>query len=40
MIIAPILIEIRKQLSEAVSLFSGNDFEVDTAKGLNGFCDF
>lgn len=40
MIITPILIEIKKQLSEAVSLFSGKDFEVDTAKGLNGFCDF
>ena len=40
MIIAPILIEIRKQLSEAVSLFSGKDFEVDTEKGLSGFCDF
>ncbi|MGK7905469.1 MAG: hypothetical protein AB4352_29505 [Hormoscilla sp.] len=40
MIITPIIIEIRKQLSEAISLFSGKDFEVDTEKGLNGFCDY
>ncbi|MBC6474885.1 MAG: hypothetical protein GDA48_20520 [Hormoscilla sp. GM102CHS1] len=40
MIVTPILIEIRKLLSEAVSLFSGNNFEVDTEKGLSGFCDF
>ncbi|HLP89229.1 MAG TPA: hypothetical protein VK184_11650 [Nostocaceae cyanobacterium] len=40
MIIAPILIAIRKYLNKKISLFSGIDFTVDAAKGLNGNCDF
>lgn len=40
MIIAPILIELRKQLKLEISLFSGIDFTVDVEKGLNGSCDF
>ncbi len=40
MIIAPILIELRKQLKLQISLFSGIDFTVDVEKGLNGSCDF
>ena len=40
MIIAPILIELRKQLKLEISLFSGIDFTVDAEKGLNGSCDF
>lgn len=40
MIIAPILIELRKQLQYQISLFSGIDFTVDAAQGLNGSCDF
>lgn len=40
MIIAPILIEVRKQLQSSLSLFSGIEFEVDTEKGLTGYCDF
>jgi hypothetical protein len=40
MIIAPILIELRKQLNYQISLFSGIDFTVEPAKGLNGNCDF
>jgi hypothetical protein len=40
MIVTPILIEIRKQLSNQISLFSGKEFTVDSQKGLNGFCDF
>ncbi|MEW5857847.1 MAG: hypothetical protein AB1861_10775 [Cyanobacteriota bacterium] len=40
MIIAPILIEVRRRLNYQVSLFSGVDFNVDTARGLNGICDF
>ncbi|EIJ43127.1 hypothetical protein BegalDRAFT_2273 [Beggiatoa alba B18LD] len=40
MLIAPILIEVRKMLDNRVSLFSGVDFNVDIEKGLNGFCDF
>jgi hypothetical protein len=40
MIIAPVLIEVRRQLQHKISLFSGNDFTVDAAQGLNGVCDF
>ena len=40
MIIAPILIAVRKYLNNQISLFSGIDFSVDTAQGLNGTCDF
>ncbi len=40
MIIAPILIELKQQLSDNISFFSGKDFTVDAEQGLNGFCDF
>ena len=40
MIIAPMLIEIRKILKKRVSLFSGVEFQVDTALGLTGICDY
>ena len=39
-IIAPILLEVRRLLERRVSLFSGIDFTVDVAQGLNGECDF
>jgi len=40
MIIAPILIEVRKYLNSQVSLFSGVDFNINPELGLNGYCDF
>jgi len=40
LIIANILVEVRKILEHKVSLFSGIEFNVDKEKGLNGFCDF
>ena len=40
LLIAPILLEVSRHLSHKVSLFSGEDFTVDTARGLNGICDF
>ena len=40
MIIAPILIELRKYFQRQISLFSGTDFTVDRSKKLNGRCDF
>jgi len=40
LIIAPILVDLRRQLQEQISLFSGVDFTVDDTKGLNGTCDF
>lgn len=39
-IIAPILLELREQLNEQISIFSGIDFTVDAASGLAGVCDF
>ena len=38
-IIAPILGEL-KEIYPEISLFSGTEFNVDLAKGLNGHCDF
>ncbi|MEN8217159.1 MAG: hypothetical protein ABFS56_12485 [Pseudomonadota bacterium] len=40
LIIAPVLVEVRKLLDRKISLFSGLEFNVDEKKGLNGFCDF
>lgn len=40
LIIINILLEVKEQLSEGISLFSGIDFNVDKAKGLTGFCDY
>jgi hypothetical protein len=40
MIIAPILLDFRKQVSLKISLFSGVDFNVDSERGLNGTCDY
>jgi hypothetical protein len=40
MIIAPILIELRKMTGRKISLFSGQDFTVAPEQGLTGFCDF
>ena len=39
-IVAPILAEVRKLMNHRISLFSGVDFNVDPAQGLNGTCDF
>ncbi|MEC4815492.1 MAG: hypothetical protein SAK29_19765 [Scytonema sp. PMC 1069.18] len=39
-LIAPILAEVRKLLKNQISLFSGNEFNVDASKGLQGFCDY
>ncbi|MCC3444073.1 MAG: hypothetical protein JGK01_20640 [Microcoleus sp. PH2017_03_ELD_O_A] len=40
LIVAPILVEIKKRLPERMSLFSGREFTVDPARGLSGYCDF
>ncbi|MBE9186365.1 hypothetical protein IQ270_17160 [Microcoleus sp. LEGE 07076] len=40
LIIAPILLELRRQLQDRISLFSGTDFNVAPELGLNGTCDF
>jgi hypothetical protein len=40
LIICPILLEVREILAEKISLFSGEEFNVDPSLGLNGVCDF
>jgi hypothetical protein len=40
LIIAPTLLEVKRLLNRQISVFSGTDFTVDTAAGLNGVCDF
>jgi hypothetical protein len=39
-IVAPILAEVRRQLSHRVSVYSGIELDVDPAQGLRGQCDF
>jgi hypothetical protein len=39
-LIAPILAEVRRQLNYRIALFSGTEFNVDSSKGLQGFCNF
>lgn len=39
-IIAPALLEVKRLLNRQVSVFSGTNFTVDIAAGLNGVCDF
>ena len=40
LIIAPIMVELRKQLNRQISFFSGINFDVEKSKGLMGRCDF
>jgi hypothetical protein len=40
LLIAPILMEIRRQLSNQISFFSGSEFNVDADRGLEGYCDY
>lgn len=39
-IIAPVLLELRRSLGPKFALFSGVEWEVDAARGLNGYCDY
>jgi hypothetical protein len=39
-LIAPVLAEVRRLLHNQISLFSGNEFNVDAERGLQGFCDY
>jgi hypothetical protein len=39
-IIAPVLLEVRRQLDYRISLFSGVEFNVNPEHGLRGVCDF
>ncbi|MGV0105096.1 Type I restriction enzyme R protein N-terminal domain-containing protein [Nostoc sp. DSM 114160] len=39
-IINPILLEVRRIFNSTISVFSGEEFNVDPSIGLNGVCDF
>ena len=40
LLVSPILVEARRLVNGTVQLFSGEEFNVDRDRGLNGFCDF
>ena len=40
LIVAPILVELRKMCDRQIIFFSGTDLTIDKEKGLNGVCDF
>ncbi len=40
MVIAPMLVQLKRLLNDQISLFSGVEFAVDPAQDLVGFCDF
>ena len=40
LLIAPILMEIRRQFNNQISFFSGSEFNVDPSIGLDGYCDY
>jgi hypothetical protein len=40
LIIANVLLELRRIFDKKISFFSGVEFNVDKERGLNGFCDF
>ncbi len=40
LLVSPILVQARKLVNKRVQLFSGEEFNVDRERGLNGFCDF
>lgn len=39
-IINPVLLEVRRIFNQEISVFSGEEFNIDPALGLNGVCDF
>jgi hypothetical protein len=40
LVIAPMLLEIRRQMKFQIGFFSGTEFNIDPAEGLTGFCDY
>jgi hypothetical protein len=40
LVIAPVLLEVRRQLRFKIGFFSGAEFNVDPVQGLTGFCDY
>ena len=39
-ILAPVLLELRRTIGTNFALFSGLEWDVDSERGLNGYCDF
>ena len=39
LIIAPVLLEVRRILNFQIGFFSGTEFNADAESGLNGYCD-
>lgn len=40
LIIAPVLLEVRRILNFQIGFFSGSEFNVDMQAGLSGYCDY
>jgi hypothetical protein len=40
LIIAPVLLEVRRRLNFQIGFFSGSEFNVDFQAGLSGYCDY
>lgn len=40
LIVSHLLVELKRQLGDRMSLFSGREFNVDEEKKLTGYCDF
>ncbi|WP_318700725.1 MULTISPECIES: hypothetical protein, partial [unclassified Roseofilum] len=40
LIIAPVLLEIRRSFQGQIGFFSGTEFSVEPEKGLHGYCDY
>ena len=40
LIIAPVLLEVRRKLNFQIGFFSGSEFNIDSAQGLTGYCDY
>lgn len=40
LLVSPILVELLRLADNRIQLFSGEEFNVDKERGLNGFCDF
>lgn len=40
MVIAPVLLEVRRHLNYEIGFFSGTEFNIDPTQGLTGYCDY
>lgn len=40
LVIAPVLLEVRRKLDFKIGFFSGAEFNVEPSQGLTGFCDY